>query len=95
MARQLKLWNGRSWCCHKHDDPTWAGIGPDGASIYAAAYSRADLRRLIAEYSERDPGETELRDYWNAGSWGNAMEGVSPDRGLWMIAERRTLPWYD
>ena len=92
MARQLKHWNGRSWCCHKHDDPSWAGILSDGASIYAAAYSRADLRRLIAEYSGRDPGETEIRDYWNAGCWGNSMEGVTPERGLWMIAKRGVYP---
>lgn len=85
MARVLKIWNGRSGCCYKPSDSAWAGIQPyRGAHVYAAAFSRADLRRLIVEYCGRDPGVTELRDYWNCGSWGIHMEGITAERGIWL-----------
>lgn len=86
MARELKLWNGRAGCCHKRDDPAWESIHPHRGHhrIFAAAYSRADLRRLIAEYCGRDPGETEIRDYWSAGAWGVHMGDITPERGLWL-----------
>jgi len=87
MARELKVWNGRAGCCHKRNDPAWDGIQPfRGAyKIYAAAQSRADLSRLIQQYCGRDPGETEIRDYWNCGSWGHAKSGITPERGLWLV----------
>lgn len=89
MARQIKLWNGRAGCCHKRDDPAWSGITQHRGQhrIVAAAYSRADLRRLIAEYCGNDPGEAELREYWNAGAWGNSMNEVTPERGLWLLRD--------
>lgn len=84
--RELKIWNGRAYCCYNPDDPRWEGIQQHRGhhTIYAAAYSRADLRRLITEYCGRDPGETEIRKYWNEGVWGKHMEGISPQRGLWL-----------
>lgn len=85
MARELKIWNGRGYCARKYDDPLW-GATPDNASssLYAAAYSRADLRRLIKEYCGNDPGDNELKTYFTEGAWGRNMEGVTPERGLWL-----------
>jgi len=83
MAKQLKLYNGRGWACVKRSDPKWNGVSPDKVSISAAAYSRADLRRLIEEYTGADPGLAELRDYW-VECWGDDMAGITPERGLWM-----------
>lgn len=90
MPRELKLWNGRAGCCHNSDDPNWTGIQPHRGhhKIYAAAYSRADLRRLIAEYCGQDPGVTEIRDYWHQGTWGTRMTGIEPERGLWLGKDR-------
>lgn len=88
MARTLKIWNGGAGCCYKASDPAWTGIQPyRGAHVYAAAYSRADLRRLIVEYCGSDPGETEIRDYWACGAWGERMSAIPPERGIWLCKE--------
>lgn len=85
MAKTLKLWNGRAGCCYKLTDPAWQGVEQfKSGTIYAAAYSRADLRRLIAEYCGQDPGEYEIKNYWSEGHWGDAMTNVTPERGLWL-----------
>lgn len=85
MARELKLWNGRGNCLLKSGDPMWDGFRNNAyAHGYVAAYSRSDARRVIAEYCGRDPGDAELRVYWNSGCWGNPMDGIAPERGLWI-----------
>lgn len=85
MAKELKIWNGRGYCCRKTGDAHWAAIRTNvDVHAYVAAYSRADARRVIEEYSGRDPGDTELKVYWCEGTWGNAMQGVTPERGLWL-----------
>jgi len=70
-VKELKIWNGR-WYPRSH--------------IYAAAYSRADLVRLIATwqgYQSRGMA-TEIKNYWSEGSWGTAMNGITPERGIWL-----------
>jgi hypothetical protein len=90
MARQLKLWNGRGICCYKSDDPAWTGLSSSREGhVYVAAYSRADVRRLVEQYCGVDPGETEIREYWSAGMWGNLMDGIEPERGLWLVNKNR------
>jgi len=85
----LKVWNGRAYCCYKPGAPEWASARRWGEGrIYACAYSVADLRRMIAEYCGRDPGRTELSDYWSAGAWGNSMDGIARKRGLWLTLDR-------
>ena len=86
MAKELKLWNThRVEACRKHGDAIWSAVGPrDFVSIFAAAHSRADLRRLIEEYCGRDPGDAELKHWCLAPSWGKQMENVTPERGLWL-----------
>lgn len=89
MAKTLKIWNGRGYCCHKSSDPLWSGIPPSAYShAYVAAYSRADARRVIAEYTGREPHDAEIRDYWSEGAWGNDMKGITPERGLWVAIGR-------
>lgn len=83
MAKALKVWNGRGYCVRKYGDPIWDQVPPNGtARIYAAAYSRADLRRLIGEYCGTMPSDNELKTYWSE-AWGVSMEGVTAERGLW------------
>ena len=85
MAKELKLWNGRGYCCKKLDDPSWDSLGREGPPhAYVAAYSRADARRVIAEYCGKMPSDFELSVYWNEGTWGNYMNDVVPERGLWL-----------
>lgn len=85
MPKVLKIWNGRGLSYRKRDDPAWDNISPNGsAKIFAAAYSRADLRRMLFEYSGVSASNNEIRDYWSEGSWGLAMEGIEVERGLWL-----------
>lgn len=52
---------------------------------YVAAYSRADAIRAIAEALGYNglAMDSELRNYWSEGAWGNTMIGIKPERGLW------------
>lgn len=91
MAKQLIKFNGRAYCLVNRDDPFWQGL-PDkrkngeGVHGYIAAYSRADACRLIEEYKGRAVPhvDTELKVYWHKGSWGNSMDGVEVERGIWI-----------
>lgn len=84
MAKTLKLWNGRAYCCRKRSDPLWDDVRPNGyQKAYVAAYSRADARRVIQEYCGTLPSDGELRDYFSE-CWGRSMEGITPERGLWL-----------
>jgi len=79
--KKLKLFNGRDWECR-------------GGHLYVAAYSTKDAAELasaayrkIKGYEDRPDIEAtsvhEVRTYWNKGCWGNPMEGVVPERGVW------------
>ena len=84
MAKELKLWNGRAYVLRRPDDAMWAEVRENAyQNACVAAYSRADARRVIAEYCGSDIGDSELRDYWSQG-WGNSMQNVTPERGLWI-----------
>lgn len=84
MPRELKLWNGRGYALRKDGDPLWDGVrGNAYSSACVAAYSRADARRVISQYTGRDIGDGEIRDYWSS-CWGDEMAGVKPERGLWI-----------
>lgn len=80
-ARELKLWNGRCYCVLPGSK--WKKNGETG-HVYVAAYSMADARRVCVEAGLFDPGATEVSKYWNAGAWGNSMDGITPERGVWL-----------
>ena len=56
-----------------------------GATVHAhiAAHSRADARRVVEEYCGRSPSDHEFKGYFSP-CWGDVMEGVEPERGLWL-----------
>jgi hypothetical protein len=57
---------------------------------YVCAKSRADVCRMLADWSGhsgRGLGSY-IRDYWSAGHWGDSMNGITPERGLWIQYER-------
>jgi hypothetical protein len=85
---ELKLWNGRAYCCFKPSDKRWKGSERGASHAYVAAYSVADALRVITEYCGHSPGRTEITKYWNEGCWGNSMDGVEPERGMWIAFER-------
>lgn len=82
MARKLKLWNGR--CYGVVPQGEWKRNGKTG-HVFVAAYSANDVRTLCRELGLCDPGANEIKVYWSAGSWGTSMEGITPDRGVWIV----------
>lgn len=85
--RQLKVWNGRGYDCRNRSDPRWDNIG-FSRSVHASvcAYSRADAKRVVGEYCGNDLSETEIKEYWSK-CWGNAMDGIKRERGVWLEFE--------
>lgn len=84
--RPLKLWNSTDGLYMRAETPFWAGI-PHNATVhaYVAAYSVKDLQELISGYSRGGaPSAGRVRDYWHAGTWGRVMDGIEPERGLWL-----------
>ncbi len=89
--KELKIWNGRPY-----------GVLPStqwkGTHIYVAAYSMADVQRLCGELGLRIPSTNEISEYWNKGCWGNAMQKIPIERGVWVSDEhlratpKRVLP---
>jgi hypothetical protein len=81
---KLKLFNGRPYGVLPQEE--W-----DNSHIYVAAYSSEDARRVCVEAGLNDPGRHEIRLYWNKGAWGNSMDGIPVERGIW-IRRGRNLP---
>lgn len=89
MKKQLVLFNGRAAVVYNPRDPVWWSM-PDKYRVraYVAAYSTADAVRLIEEYNGGWPrAASELRTYWSKGTWGRAMDGITPERGIWIATE--------
>jgi hypothetical protein len=89
MGKQLKLWNGRCYGVVPRNQ--WKRDGHVG-HVYVAAYSANDVRRLCRELGLGDPGAHEIKVYWNKGSWGNSMAGITPERGVWIGYGPRDKP---
>jgi len=72
--RKLKVWNGLVWLNRKQ------------ISSSICAYSQKDAVNLLNELGfSFTLGE--FRDYWPP-CWGNSMDGIEPERGLWIEMER-------
>ena len=75
--RKLKLFNGR----------IMLKSGKQGHG-YVAAYSAADAVRVLNETIGGRGNVTEIQKYWNHNCWGNSMDGIKPERGLWVSEDR-------
>lgn len=71
MARKLKIWNGR-----------WVGSIP--MHIYICAHSVKDINVLLEELGLVEVSQSEIKNYWHSGCWGNSMKGIEPERGVWL-----------
>jgi hypothetical protein len=68
----LQLWNGR-----------WLTRGD--VHCYVAAYSQRDAANLAIAAGLSSYGiMNEIRTYWHAGCWGYCMDGITPERGIWL-----------
>ena len=75
----MKIWNGRGF-----------GIRKDGKTrqakhCYVCANSRSDAVRLINEAAGwKAMTDYEIKHYYVEGAWGNTMDGITPERGVWV-----------
>lgn len=87
----MLLLNGRAYCVYNSKDPVWWALGPQQrmrAHAFVAAHSVADAVRLIEEYNGGWPkARYELNKYWSQGTWGTRMEGITPERGIWIAVD--------
>lgn len=56
--------------------------GFDG-HFFVCAYSKADAVRLLKEAGYETMSIVEFNTYWSKGCWGNSMDDVIPERGVW------------
>ena len=76
--KELLLMNGR-----------WEGR----AHVYVAAYSVADAYRMLAEVSGYNRGwRHEINVYFSKGLWGNSMDGIELERGVWVQGNYNEKP---
>lgn len=84
---KLKLWNGNAQTMAPYAEVKKRNIPHNGhVHVYACAGSRAEVLRMLQAWTG-DVGlgrDSYVRDYWNAGAWGNTMDGIVPERGLWV-----------
>ena len=98
-VKPLKIWNG-GWhfgrpVDRSRDARLWDGLRHNQTpTVYVAAYSRADAIRLIAEYlgGTRAGLANAVRRNWTEGRWGLAMDGVTPERGIWIQVSFDAVP---
>lgn len=82
--RKLRLYNGRCDWMVVLEDKRWKKADRGHMHAYVAAYSVADACAVIEEYTGAHTGKGEINNFWNKGCWGNRMEGITPERGLWI-----------
>lgn len=75
--RSLKVWTGLVRVSGK--------TGQLSANV--CAYSQKDAIDLINSFSPYSSTVHELRNYWSD-CWGNSMNDIVPERGLWIEYQR-------
>lgn len=89
MPRKLKIWNGRGWGGQSRYDKDGNHIYDTTGRIwcdhaYVCAHSRAEAVRIINEaIGYWSMSERELKVYWSEGCWGDTMDGITPELGVW------------
>jgi len=95
MSKELLLFSGRAYKCVKPGDQRWAGRQQGfihGARAFVAAYSISDVRRVITEYTGTPASTSEIENYWRKNAWGDLMDYIVPERGLWVRFQINELP---
>jgi hypothetical protein len=92
--RKLKIWNGNAQVIVPPDLARRKGLRHNSyVHAYGCAASRADLCRMLAEWSGAAGSiNSYIRDYWHEGAWGNSMTGIEPERGLWIAWDFKSKP---
>lgn len=85
--KELRLFNGRGYILRKYKDLFWSSLENGDvhhAHGYVAAYSVADMQRLVWEYTGHKPPRSEIDNYWSKDAWGTRMQNIKPERGIWV-----------
>lgn len=101
MAKELKLWNGRGLVLNTSklkqfipiDDSDRNARYNRDVHMFIAAYSVADAVRLINEFNGYEGNHSsEIKEYFSKNCWGNRMEGITPERGIWVTEGYKIKP---
>lgn len=87
--KKLKVWNGNAQLFVPTLEAKRRGLRHNSyVHAYGCAPSRAALCRIVEEWSSRCPSlYSYIRDYWHEGAWGDSMNGIEPEVGLWVSYE--------
>lgn len=97
MSRPIKLFNGRGWIAANGPDDRWGKVKDPGAvHLFIGAYSQKDAVEVVKQYVAPEFHATvslsEIRRYFNKNAWGTTMDGIAPERGMWIQWEYSAKP---
>jgi hypothetical protein len=72
--KKIKILNGRWQNCLGH--------------AYVGCYSYKQAIELLKQAGYQFITMSEINVYWSKGCWGNAMNGIEPQIGVWFQSER-------
>ncbi len=75
----MKIWNGRGFFDYK------SKIKYD--HIYICAKNKAHAIRLCEGVGYNNVTYKEINEYWSEGCWGNNMDGIEREIGIWGIID--------
>ena len=88
MSKQLKLFNGKGWGHRQYDSKGNQIYDETGIKFcdhaYICAHSVAEAVRIVNEATgKKIMSMYEINVYWNKECWGNSMDGIEPEVGVW------------
>ena len=95
MKNELKIWNGRGWGSRRYDKDGQYIPDPTGKiycdHLYVCANSRSHAIKLINQAVGHEVvNQNEAKVYWSPNCWGNSMNGITQEIGVWT-----TQSWTD
>ena len=87
--KELKIWNDSGWGTRIYDENKKLVLDPTGKRycdhFYVCAESMAHALRLVNEVSGKHYTINNAKNYWSKGCWGNQMDGITPEVGVWTV----------
>ncbi len=72
---KFKIWNGRGFRCRK--------TGKEYEHLFVCATSVKHVLKLCKQVGYDSISTCEVLKYWSKDCWGNPMEGITPEIGVW------------
>lgn len=83
--KPLKIWNGSDWNYRGGRLYVAANSVSDAVRLSNAAYRK--MRGLENRLDVNPTTVGEVKKYWHAGCWGDYMNDVTPERGVWHVRD--------